>query len=504
MPSLRAKSTARPPGSTPPSWKKKVEQEDNTTERPPPPIPWGSRAPRPWRSRAPSEKNKVEQEEDKKTKQKEDTEKSGVTALVCLDSDTSDDEEQKEKDMAVDHRQKEGEAVVKCEAYRAAESRADMLKEKARQLKATKHWAPVPGEKEFENVRRMSIAATQREEAQMRTPSPQRGRAPSRSRAPSPERREPHSEAIARAACRAASANRSSNDRRPEMPLPIRGVPAPDDTSDVPPGYFEKKKKKVQVEQQKDKDPSEALQKREAQANRADTSIVTNAQTLLEFLTYVVRQTWIVRSSEYHATEQAQSSGHATEQTQSQRHDEDCANIVFDTIKNVTYFGVCFYDQSALLVHKQMLDIMSRNKEGLAKENMFIEWCRRVQKHTEAPSTAVPSTDTEHVFKSLALDLLSNDLTPEQRRNPAYKVIKDKKTGAISVTTKQRSWINVILRKNLGHSRVAYYIFNHGVPALFNLPFRREAPSIREHHHRKQLGRNWEDARCSDLRVPQQ
>jgi len=123
-----------------------------------------------------------------------------------------------------------GKAVAKCEAFPAAESRADMRKEKARQLKATKHWAPVPGEKEFENVRRMSIAATQREEAQMRTPSPQRGSAPSRSRAPSPERREPYAEAVARSACRAASATCGSDDRRPEMPLPIRGIPAPDDT----------------------------------------------------------------------------------------------------------------------------------------------------------------------------------------------------------------------------------------------------------------------------------
>jgi len=122
MPTLRAKSTARPPSSPrmldqdrprpssskPPSKKKKVEQEDNKMERPPPPTPWGSRVPSPCPSRAPSEKNKVEQEEDKKTKQKEDTEKSGVKASVCLDSDTPDDEEQNEKDMAVDHRQKEG------------------------------------------------------------------------------------------------------------------------------------------------------------------------------------------------------------------------------------------------------------------------------------------------------------------------------------------------------------------------------------------------------------
>jgi len=348
----------------------------------------------------------------------------------------------------------------------------------------------------------------------------------------------------------------------------------------------EKKKKKEQVEQEKDqrtkvekdKDPPAALQKREAQANRADTSIVTLCWTLLEFLTYVLRETWIVRSSEYHATEQAksqknsisdryspgrdnydsdeevlagnccnerkkgrtaqkdwggpttgsdtdrtfltddpkrgskprsrsnsyenvvinpqqlrgrkrsrkeedpkqnapdqaQSSGHATEQTQSQRHDEDCGNIVFDTIASVTFFEQTFYDEPALLLHKQMWDIMSRNKEGLAKKNMFIEWCRRVQKHTDAAST---DTDTEHVFKSLALDLLSKDLTPEQRHGAKYKIFKDKKTGEIPVTTKQRSWINTILRKNLGHSKVAYFIFNHGVPALLDLPLRRKAPS---------------------------
>jgi len=247
----------------------------------------------------------------------------------------------------------------------------------------------------------------------------------------------------------------------------------------------EKKKKKEQVEQEKDqrtkvekdKDPPAALQKREAQANRADTSIVTLCWNLLEFLTYVLRETWNVRSSVYHAIEQAQSLSHATEQTQSQRHDEDCGNIVFDTIASESFFVQTFYDEPALLLHKQMWDIMSRNKEGLAKENMFIEWCRRVQRHTEAASTASPSTDTEHVFKSLALDLLSNDLTPEQRHGAKYKIFKDKKTGEIPVTTKQRSWINTILRKNLGHSKVAYFIFNHGVPALLDLPLRRKAPS---------------------------
>jgi len=119
-----------------------------------------------------------------------------------------------------------------------------------------------------------------------------------------------------------------------------------------------------------------------------------------------------------------------------------------------------------------MLDIMSCNKEGLPKRNIFIQWCRRVQSHNEA----VPSSDPVDIFKSLALDLLSNDLKPEQRIDIS-KIVKDAKTGEIHVTTKQRSWINSILRKNLGHARVAFYIFKHGVPDLFNLPFRRQAPT---------------------------
>jgi len=222
---------------------------------------------------------------------------------------------------------------------------------------------------------------------------------------------------------------------------------------------------------------AETLQKREAQANRADTSILTLCSNLLECLTYVLRETWNVRSSLYHAIEQDQSLSHASQQTQSQKHDEDCENIVFDTIASESFFVQTFYDEPALLLHKQMWDIMSRNKEGLAKENMFIEWCRRVQGHTEAASTASPSTAADHIFKSLALDLLSNHLTPEQRFDAKYKIIKDKKTGEIQVTTKQRSWINTILRKNLGDSKVAYFIFNHGVPALFNRPLTSEAPS---------------------------
>ena len=110
--------------------------------------------------------------------------------------------------------------------------------------------------------------------------------------------------------------------------------------------------------------------------------------------------------------------------------------------------------------------MMSRNNEGLGKERTFTEWCRRVHSYSGAASTASAGIAPEHAkpdstgterasFKSLALDLLSNDLTPEQRDGPKYKITIETETGEISVTTKQRSWI-----------KVAYFIFNHGVPFL--------------------------------------
>ena len=63
-----------------------------------------------------------------------------------------------------------------------------------------------------------------------RSIAPSRSRASSRSFEPSPERREPYSEAIARAACRSASATGVLDDRRSEIRKNAE--------SDVHPGYF--------------------------------------------------------------------------------------------------------------------------------------------------------------------------------------------------------------------------------------------------------------------------
>ena len=195
-----------------------------------------------------------------------------------------------------------------------------------------------------------------------------------------------------RLAVEAFQAEAMKNTRRSRAPTPVR-KPCPSRAPRQKNKVEQVEDKKTKQKEHTEKAPPEVLQKRATQAKRADTSLQMLCQTLLEFLTYLVRQTWIVRSS------------------QEPGHDEDCRDIVCDTIQSVCHLELVFYDETALLLHKRMLDVMSCNKEGLPKRNIFIQWCRRVQSHNEA----VPSSDPVDIFKSLALDLLSNDLTPFQK-----------------------------------------------------------------------------------------
>ena len=109
-----------------------------------------------------------------------------------------------------------------------------------------------------------------------------------------------------------------------------------------------------------------------------------------------------------------------------------------------------------------MFDVMTHNKEGAAKENKFAYWCRRVHSHRVHTSTATEHGPQSPEYKSLALDILTNELTPEQARMPRYRIRKD------SVTTEQRSTIGATLRNHLGHAKVIDHIWNDGLPTLLD------------------------------------
>ena len=136
-----------------------------------------------------------------------------------------------------------------------------------------------------------------------------------------------------------------------------------------------------------------------------------------------------------------------------------------------------------------MWDILTRDKSGRPKEHTFTDWCRRVASHAKKTSTATEhaaaeSSATEHAelsasFQSLAQDMLTNDLTEDQKKDTVYKL---RKVNAL--TTKQRSWINMMLRKNLGDVKVCHFIFNHGVPLLLEAPLgfkKNQQSTVTEH-----------------------
>ena len=134
------------------------------------------------------------------------------------------------------------------------------------------------------------------------------------------------------------------------------------------------------------------------------------------------------------------------------------------------------YSEPEMLLHKKMWDVVNRDKEGISKpaseKPAFVSWCKRVA--AAAQGTAASSAAAEHArndssFRRLTEDIFAHDLTPEQMRDPKYELGK-------TASREQRSFVNHMLRKNLGDARVAMYIFNHGVPQLLDAPLRRTPP----------------------------
>jgi hypothetical protein len=202
-----------------------------------------------------------------------------------------------------------------------------------------------------------------------------------------------------------------------------------------------------------------------AQADRANNSMDNLAFKLAEFLTAVLLEAWSVPRR-----------GHATEQAASWIGHDDCIDMVFHAIATWSqrHEGHA-YSGPELLLHKRMWDVMTRNKAGLYKAAQqpitalsFAYWCRRVV-------SCKTKHGTEHgegsaSFRALAEDILTNDLTERQMRDPKYKLREGK-----ALTRPQRSLINVILRQHLGDAKVAGFLFNQPIPRLLDLPMQKDA-----------------------------
>jgi hypothetical protein len=160
-------------------------------------------------------------------------------------------------------------------------------------------------------------------------------------------------------------------------------------------------------------------------------------------------------------------------------HPDDKAAIAIDVLIKKVEANVddpfnCTYKDMEMVA--DVLNIMMVDKEGSPKNPQktleFMRQCERAR-HAVIETTGRPATEQLHLdeskvtacLKHFALDYLQNDLLPHQKDNLAY-AIKWKDDGTWSFTSSQRSFINNMLRKNLGNSKVALRIWELGLPKI--------------------------------------
>ena len=76
------------------------------------------------------------------------------------------------------------------------------------------------------------------------------------------------------------------------------------------------------------------------------------------------------------------------------------------------------------------------------------------------------------------MQMLIQDTTSNQRKQGKYQIRYDK-DGEMYFSAEQRNWIQHMLRKNLGHKNIAFFIWQHGLPELLEAPLRMK-PQSRE------------------------
>ena len=100
---------------------------------------------------------------------------------------------------------------------------------------------------------------------------------------------------------------------------------------------------------------------------------------------------------------------------------DTCIDIVYETLERwaASEGKFTYYGDDELHLHKQMWDILTRHKDGTPKEHDFIAACRRIANHRAYPEIAaarITATELDEKtasFRSLALDMLTNDLTQD-------------------------------------------------------------------------------------------
>ena len=128
----------------------------------------------------------------------------------------------------------------------------------------------------------------------------------------------------------------------------------------------------------------------------------------------------------------------------------------------------------------ELIDIMMLHKNGSPKDaNATLEFMRRCSRIREKLRPTSDDNATERVelntdevslcYQRFGRILLTDDLLPHQRRDNRYRLRNDF-DGDTYLSTFQRSFTDNMLRKFLGDKRVAFNIWQHGIPSIADRP----------------------------------
>ena len=137
----------------------------------------------------------------------------------------------------------------------------------------------------------------------------------------------------------------------------------------------------------------------------------------------------------------------------------------------------------------ELIDIMMLHKDGSPKDaNATLEFMRRAAKIREELRATASDNATERVeldaddvskcYQRFGRALLTHDLLPHQLRDQRYR-LRNNFEGDTYLSGFQRSFTDNILRKSLGDKRVAFLIWQHGIPSVADRPmvYRRRVDS---------------------------
>ena len=137
----------------------------------------------------------------------------------------------------------------------------------------------------------------------------------------------------------------------------------------------------------------------------------------------------------------------------------------------------------------KLIDIMMLHKDGPPKDvNATLDFMRRCARVREELLATASDNATERVeldkdnvslcYQRFGRILLTDDLLLHQKRDKRYR-LRNNFEGDTYLSTFQRSFTNSLLRKFLGDKRVAFLIWQHGIPSVADRPvvYRRRVDS---------------------------